>query len=395
MRGCARRAAEGGGETVGNKWRCPWCATALLSAVLLLLATPPGASGAGLPARIPARDGAGPRAGHGGFTASLLGHMRASVSCTRGGAAVLGAEGLAEVLRPPPYLRGDGCGAGRQRSAEKSTGLGSARVAAPWALRGAGEENAEHSEDGNQTKAVCNTDGGCPHGRHSDNPDEQHCMECEVMAFLQRAANLLQQAGGRIESTIFAEQWTELYPEDPLTPEQVATAVAGILKESGYFHVEETSDPAVKLFELIEQADDGGGIGDCPQTICLPFELSPPEQVSLSRARASEQAFCLSRSVSLFLSFLLCRSLSVFLALSVSFCLSCSVSLFRSRSLFRLLFRSLSLARALFLSHSLALLSSLFLSLRALSLSLARSLAHARALSLPLSHTHTICRMTS
>jgi hypothetical protein len=246
--------------------------------VLLLLATPPGASGAGLPARIPARDGAGPRAGNGGFTASLLGHMRASVSCTRGGAAVLGAEGLAEVLRPPPYLRGDGCGAGRQRSAEKSTGLGSARVAAPWALRGAGEENAEHSEDGNQTKAVCNTDGGCPHGRHSDNPDEQHCMECEVMAFLQRAANLLQQAGGRIESTIFAEQWTELYPEDPLTPEQVATAVAGILKESGYFHVEETSDPAVKLFELIEQADDGGGIGDCPQTICLPFELSPPEQ---------------------------------------------------------------------------------------------------------------------
>ena len=43
--------------------------------------------------------------------------------------------------------------------------------------------------------------------------------------------------------------------------------------------MEETSDPAVKLFELIEQADDGAGIGDCPQTICLPFELSPPEQV--------------------------------------------------------------------------------------------------------------------
>ena len=102
------------------------------------------------------------------------------------------------------------------------------------------------------------------------------------MAFLQRAANLLQQAGGRIESTIFAEQWTQLYPEDPLTAEQVATAVAGILKESGYFHVEETSDPAVKLFELIEQADDGAGIGDCPQTICLPFELSPPEQVLAS-----------------------------------------------------------------------------------------------------------------
>ena len=137
-------------------------------------------------------------------------------------------------------------------------------------------------DDTNQTKAACNTEGGCPHGRHSDNPDEQHCMECEVMAFLQRAANLLQQAGGRIESTIFAEQWTQLYPEDPLTAEQVATAVAGILKESGYFHVEETSDPAVKLFELIEQADDGAGIGDCPQTICLPFELSPPEQVLAS-----------------------------------------------------------------------------------------------------------------
>ena len=38
---------------------------------------------------------------------------------------------------------------------------------------------------------------------------------------IQRAANLLQQAGGRIESTIFAEQWTELYPEDPLTSDQV------------------------------------------------------------------------------------------------------------------------------------------------------------------------------
>jgi hypothetical protein len=44
MRGCARSAAEGGGETVGHKWQCPWCATALLSAALLLLATPPGAS---------------------------------------------------------------------------------------------------------------------------------------------------------------------------------------------------------------------------------------------------------------------------------------------------------------------------------------------------------------
>ena len=145
----------------------------------------------------------------------------------------------------------------------------------------------EVEDDGNQTSTVCNTDGGCPHGRHSDNPDEQHCMECEVMAFLQRAANLLQQAGGRIESTIFAEQWTQLYPDDPLTVEQVATAVAGILKESGYFHVEETSDPSVKLFELIEQADDGAGIGDCPQTICLPFELSPPEQDDfLDAARA-------------------------------------------------------------------------------------------------------------
>ena len=124
-------------------------------------------------------------------------------------------------------------------------------------------EQGTQQANANETKAPCNTEGGCPHGRHSDNPDEQHCMECEVMAFLQRAANLLQQAGGRIESTVFAEQWTELYPEDPLTPEQVTTAVAGILKESGYFHVEETSDPAVKMFELIEQGDDGGGIGRC------------------------------------------------------------------------------------------------------------------------------------
>ena len=39
----------------------------------------------------------------------------------------------------------------------------------------------------NQTRegAICNTEGGCPHGRHADNPDEAHCMECEVMAFLQ------------------------------------------------------------------------------------------------------------------------------------------------------------------------------------------------------------------
>ncbi len=37
---------------------------------------------------------------------------------------------------------------------------------------------------------------------------------------------------------------------------QVATAVAGILKDSGYFHVEETADPTVKVFELIELAED-------------------------------------------------------------------------------------------------------------------------------------------
>jgi hypothetical protein len=123
--------------------------------------------GAGLSSRIRARDGgAGPRAGQGGSTVSLLGHMRASVSCTRGGATVRGAVGMA--LRTPPYLRGVGCEAGRQGSAEESAGLGGSRVASPWALRGAGEENAEHAEDGNQTKAVCNTDGGCPHGRHSE-----------------------------------------------------------------------------------------------------------------------------------------------------------------------------------------------------------------------------------
>jgi hypothetical protein len=55
MRGCTRSAAEGGGETVGHEWRCPWCATALLSAALLLLATPPGASA-------PCAQGAGQRA---------------------------------------------------------------------------------------------------------------------------------------------------------------------------------------------------------------------------------------------------------------------------------------------------------------------------------------------
>ena len=40
----------------------------------------------------------------------------------------------------------------------------------------------------------------------------------------------------------------------------MVSAVAGILSESGYFHVEDTADPAIKMFELIEQADDGAGI---------------------------------------------------------------------------------------------------------------------------------------
>ena len=115
--------------------------------------------GLGLSARIRARDGGtGPRAGQGGSTVSLIGHMRASV-------------------RPPPYLRGEGCGAGRQGSAQESAGLGGSRVAAPWALRGAGEENAEHAEDGNQTKAVCNTDGGCPHGRHSEHIVKKYSLQ--------------------------------------------------------------------------------------------------------------------------------------------------------------------------------------------------------------------------
>jgi len=147
-----------------------------------------------------------------------------------------------------------------------------------------------HGAEGGQNQTSSrpsNTEGGCPHGRHSSNPDEQHCMECEVMAFLQRAAMILQQAGGRMDSNMFSKQWTTQYPDDPLTPEQVATAVGGILKESGYFHVEETNDPMVKLFELIEQADDGNGLGDSPPTICLPFELAPPEKDTfVDRARS-------------------------------------------------------------------------------------------------------------
>ena len=218
--------------------------------------------------------------------------LRGSGSARAGVNACLGDPALPAQMR----LRG-GCGDADATNSGMDVGDNGPSVVGSLGAGGGGQgteelrtglENLDQiDDDGNQTKTPCNTEGGCPHGRHADNPDEQHCMECEVMAFLQRAANLLQQAGGRIESTIFAEQWTELYPEDPLTPEQVATAVAGILKESGYFHVEETSDHAVKIFELIEQAEDAVGIGDCPQTICLPFELSPPEQDDfLDAARA-------------------------------------------------------------------------------------------------------------
>jgi hypothetical protein len=117
---------------------------------------------------------------------------------------------------------------------------------------------ANHTREGQAS----NTEGGCPHGRHSDNPEEAHCMECEVMAFLQvrahapytgrasaarrhalrcararartdrasragevgpaltnfcrsgwqRAAGVLQQAGGRMESTEFARQASPCSP---------------------------------------------------------------------------------------------------------------------------------------------------------------------------------------
>ena len=157
-----------------------------------------GAGAALLSAR--AAHDAGPRAGHGGSAASVLRHMHAGAPCPRVGSA--GRGGRALTLRPPPLSprppRGDGCGAGGPGGAGASAGGAETRAAAPWALRGAGDgegteemrkglENMENldDDDGNQTKATCNTDGGCPHGRHSDNPDEQHCMECEVMAFLQ------------------------------------------------------------------------------------------------------------------------------------------------------------------------------------------------------------------
>lgn len=220
-------------------------------------------------------------------------------ACLRGSGSTRGDDrGSGDQQLPSKMMRLRG-GCGDAEAVNSGVGVEGNEAKAVGSLEGGGggqgtedlrsvlQSVDQIDDDGNQTKPPCNTEGGCPHGRHADNPDEQHCMECEVMAFLQRAANLLQQAGGRIESTIFAEQWTELYPEDPLTSEQVATAVAGILKESGYFHVEETSDHAVKIFELIEQADDAAGIGECPQTICLPFELSPPEQDDfLDAARA-------------------------------------------------------------------------------------------------------------
>jgi len=51
---------------------------------------------------------------------------------------------------------------------------------------------------------------------------------------------------------------------------QVATAVSSILKDSGYFHVEETADPGIKMLELTEQADDGTGI------VILPSHRADP-----------------------------------------------------------------------------------------------------------------------
>ena len=56
----------------------------------------------------------------------------------------------------------------------------------------------------------------------------------------------------------------------PSRRRQVVSAVAGILSESGYFHVEATADPAVKMFELIEQADEGAGI-----VTLLPISMLP------------------------------------------------------------------------------------------------------------------------
>ena len=102
---------------------------------------------------------------------------------------------VGEMLSPQ-RLR-DRCGHMKATGSMTMKGFENGRVTNSLELRGGGDgqgteeirkglENVDNVEDdGNQTKPPCNTDGGCPHGRHSDNPDEQHCMECEVMAFLQ------------------------------------------------------------------------------------------------------------------------------------------------------------------------------------------------------------------
>jgi hypothetical protein len=54
----------------------------------------------------------------------------------------------------------------------------------------------------------------------------------------------------------YSSNMIKLDPLPTCTYAQVATAVAGILKDSGYFHVEDTTEPSVKMFELIELSDD-------------------------------------------------------------------------------------------------------------------------------------------
>jgi CHAT domain-containing protein/tetratricopeptide (TPR) repeat protein len=94
-------------------------------------------------------------------------------------------------------------------------------------------------------------------GAHHDDAKEKEEIALnfdETLTFLQRAADILKKAGGRMQSTIFTEQWEVVHPSDLLPARAGALLKERWLCGVGYFHVEEdTSDPAVIFFELIGQ----------------------------------------------------------------------------------------------------------------------------------------------
>lgn len=56
---------------------------------------------------------------------------------------------------------------------------------------------------------------------HSWSVRNRHHLRAEAISVLQRAAAIIEDNGGKMNSTEFAWMWTETYPGDPLTKEQV------------------------------------------------------------------------------------------------------------------------------------------------------------------------------